>query len=124
MIGTLGGNPFGDALQQIAQKKKLNGRTIVVRQIATAEESGSCHIVFVTRSVSDEEEKALFEFATGKPVLLVGETPGFASRGGVINFYHSGGNVKFELNPDKSLENKLSLNAKLLTLGTRATNRQ
>jgi hypothetical protein len=124
VIGTMGGNPFGDALQRIAQKKKLNGRPIEVRQIKSSEESGDCHILFVTRSVSGDDEKRLFEFAAGKPVLLVGESPGFASRGGVINFYHSGGTVRFELNPDRSLENQLSLNAKLLTLGTRATKRQ
>lgn len=124
VIGTLGGNPFGDALKRIAQKKKLNGRPIEVRQIGSPEESGGCHILFVTRSTSSEDEKRLFEFAEGKPILLVGESPGFAARGGVINFYHSGGTVRFELNPEESLENQLSLNAKLLTLGTRATKRQ
>jgi hypothetical protein len=124
VIGTLGGNPFGDALERIAQKKTLNGRAIVVREIEKPEECTDCHIVFVTRSVSSEVEAQLFEQAAGKPVLLVGESPGFAARGGVINFYHSGSNVRFELNPDKSVENKLSLNAKLLTLGTRATKRQ
>lgn len=124
VIGTFGGNPFGDALQRIAQKKTLNGRPIVVRQIAKPEECVDCHIVFVTRDVSSAVEAQLFEQATGKPVLLVGESPGFAARGGVINFYQSGSNVRFELNPDKSVENKLSLNAKLLTLGTRATTRQ
>jgi YfiR/HmsC-like len=124
VIGTFGGNPFGDALERIAQKKTLNGRTIVVRQIDRPEDCTNCHILFVTRGVTSEMEVKLFEHAAGKPVLLVGESPGFAERGGVINFYHSGTNVRFELNPDKSLENKLSLNAKLLTLGTRAATRR
>jgi hypothetical protein len=124
VIGTFGGNPFGDALERIAQKKTLNGRPIVVRQIDRPEDCADCHILFVTRSVSSETEGKLFQHAAGKPVLLVGESPGFAERGGVINFYPSGSNVRFELNPDKSLENKLSLNAKLLTLGTRAATRK
>jgi hypothetical protein len=123
VIGTYGGNPFGDALHRIAKQKKLNGRTIEVRQISRPEESAACHILFVPSSVSQETETKLFEHSAGKPVLLVGESPGFATRGGVINFYHSGSNVRFELNPDKSLENQLSLNAKLLTLGTRAATR-
>jgi hypothetical protein len=124
VIGTYGGNPFGDALERIAQKKTLNGRKIVVRQIERPEDCADCHILFVPRGVSSDAEAKLFQQATGKPVLLVGESPGFATRGGVINFYHSGSNVKFELNPDKSVENKLSLNAKLLTLGTRAATRK
>ncbi len=124
VIGTYGGNPFGDALQRIAQKKTLNGRRIEVREITDPSEIANCHILFVPRNVSKETEAELFQHAAGKPVLLVGESPGFAARGGVINFYHSGGNVRFELNPDKSVESKLSLNAKLLTLGTRATARK
>jgi YfiR/HmsC-like len=124
VIGTIGGNPFGDALARIAQKKTLNGRAIVVREIEKPEQCVECHILFVTQSVSQEVETALFQQAAGKPVLLVGESPGFAERGGVINFYHSGSNVRFELNPDKGVENQLSLNAKLLTLGTRAATRK
>lgn len=123
-IGTFGGNPFGDALEQIAAKKTLNGRKIVIKQISDPSECAHCHIVFVPRNVTPASEAQLFEHAAGRPVLLVGESPGFASRGGVINFYQSGSNVRFELNADKSVENKLSLNAKLLTLGTKAATRR
>jgi YfiR/HmsC-like len=121
VIGLLGNNPFGDALDRIAAKKSLDGRTIVVRSISNPAECARCHIVFVPRTVSSETEAELFRQAAGKPVLLVGESPGFANRGGIINFYQSGSNIRFELNPDKGIESRLSLNAKLLTLGTKAT---
>jgi hypothetical protein len=121
VIGMFGGNPFGDSLDRIAAKKTLNGRSIVVRPIASAAECSQCHILFVTRTVDRVTEAELFAEAAGKPVLLVGESPGFAERGGIINFYQSGSNIRFELNPDKSVEARLSLNAKLLTLGTKAT---
>jgi hypothetical protein len=121
VIGMFGGNPFGDSLDRIASKKTLNGRTIVIRPIASAAECTQCHILFVTRTVDKVTEAELFAEAAGKPVLLVGESPGFAERGGIINFYQSGSNIRFELNPDKSVEAQLSLNAKLLTLGTKTT---
>lgn len=121
VIGTFGGNPFGDALERIAKEKTLNGRTIRVLQIEEPAASVVCHIVFVSRSVTPALESKLFEHLSGRPVLLVGESPGFASRGGIINFYQSGASVRFELNPDKSVENKLRLNAKLLALGTRTS---
>ena len=124
VIGMLGGNPFGDALDRIAAKKTINGRTIVVRQVTSPAESGGCHILFVTRTVTTEIETQLFEAVAGRPVLLVGESPGFTERGGIINFYQSGNNVRFELNPDRSIESRLSLNAKLLTLGTKASTRR
>jgi len=121
IIGLFGANPFGDALDRIAAKKSLNGRTIVVRSITDPAEGARCHIVFVPRTVPHDTEAELFRRAAGKPVLLVGESPGFANRGGIINFYQSGSNIRFELNPDKGIESRLSLNAKLLTLGTKAT---
>jgi len=124
VIGVFGGNPFGDALDRIAAKKQLNGRTIVVRQLSAPEEVLQCHMVFISRTVTRETEAQLVQQSAGKPVLLVGESPGFAERGGIINFYQSGENVRFELNPDKGVEARLSLNAKLLSLGTKASTRQ
>jgi hypothetical protein len=124
VIGLLGGNPFGDALERIASKKQLNGRKIEVRPIASAEEAVECHMVFVSRRVTVEIQDELFGHVAGKPVLLVGETPGFTQKGGVINFYQSGSNIRFELNPEKGIESQLSLNAKLLSLGTKSSTRQ
>lgn len=109
------------ALERIAAKKTLGGRPIRIRQLQEPAECGECHIVFVSRSVSSDAEAKLCGHAAGKPILLVGESPGFASRRGIINSYQSGTNVRFELNPDKSNENRLSLYAKLLTLGTKAS---
>jgi hypothetical protein len=120
VIGVIGGNPFGDALDRIAAKKTLNGRPIVVKQLGAPEEILGCHIVFVTRTVAPEVEAKLFQATDKKPVLLVGETPGFANRGGVVNFYQSGPNIRFELNPERGLACNLSLDAKLLSLGTKA----
>jgi len=120
IIGVLGGNPFGDALSRIASKKNLNGRPIQVRELTSPDEGANCHIVFVTRTVTQELETKVFQMYSGKPVLLVGETPGFAQRGGIINFYQTGANVRFELNPERGVESKLSLDAKLLSLGTKA----
>jgi hypothetical protein len=124
VIGLLGGNPFGNALDQIAAKKTLNGRPIVVRPLTTPEECVQCHIVYVTRSISRDVEARLFDAVNGQPVLLVGESTGFAERGGTINFYQSGSNVRFELNANRATETQLSLNAKLLTLGTKVVSRK
>lgn len=120
VIGVLGGNPFGNALDQIAAKKTIAGRPIVVRQLATPAEAAGCHMVFVSRTTTPEAEAELFRLARTRPMLLVGESPGFAARGGVVNFFQSGSYVRFELNADRGAESKLSLDAKMLSLGTKA----
>ena len=124
VIGVFGGNPFGDALDRIAAKKSLGGRSISVRLLKSPGECVGCHIVFVARTVEAAVQTQTIQTASGKPILLVGESPGFVERGGIINFYQSGSNVRFELNPDKGVEARLSLNAKLLSLGTKSSTRQ
>lgn len=120
VVGVFGGNPFGDALERIAAKKTLNGRPIEIKELATPEELAGCHIVFVPRTVAPEAEQQVIQAAHAKPVLLVGESPGFAERGGVINFFQSGANIRFELNPERGVASQLSLDAKLLSLGAKA----
>jgi len=121
VIGVLGSNPFGDALDTIAAKKTIDGRPILVRQLASQSEYADCHIVFVTHAVPPEMEASLFRLVAGQPLLLVGEMKGFAERGGIVNFYLSGGHVRFELNANKAVEANLGLNAKLLSLGTKVS---
>jgi hypothetical protein len=120
VIGVVGGNPFGDALDRIAARKTLNGRPMSIKQLANPNEVAGMHIVFVTRSTSPEVEAEVLKRTAGKPVLVVGETPGFAERGGIVNFFLSGANVKFELNPERGAACQLHLDAKLLSLGAKA----
>jgi YfiR/HmsC-like len=124
VIGLLGDNPFGDALDQIAAKKTIAGRPISVRQFTSPRECVDCHILFVSAAVSPEMEAQIFQVVAGKSVLLVGESAGFAERGGIVNFYENGTNVRFELNPDKASEAQLSFDAKLLSLGTKVPSRK
>jgi YfiR/HmsC-like len=124
VIGVVGENPFGDALDQIAAKKTVGKRPILVRMLTSPSDYARCHILFVPGAVSHEAEAKLFQQVAGKPILLVGESNGFAERGGIINFYQSGANIRFELNPDKASEAQLSFDAKLLSLGTKVTSRK
>ncbi len=53
----------------------------------------------------------------GAPLLLVGETPGFATRGATINFYlDTDRTVGFEINVDATAQRKLCVDARLLKL--------
>jgi len=118
VIGIFGTNPFGNTLERIAQKKTIQGRTIVVRAYATLEDYMPCQILFVTRATLPSTEAQLLEKMQGQLVLLVGEATGFATRGGAINFFVDGNNVRFELNTDQALESHLVFNAKMHNLGT------
>jgi hypothetical protein len=50
----------------------------------------------------------------GGPVLLVGESNGFATNGGAINFFSDGNKIRFEINPRAAEAAGLRVSSQLL----------
>jgi hypothetical protein len=118
VIAVVGQDPFGAVLDTIAAKKTIQGRRIVVRRFARADDyRPPCHILFVSSSLSSEEQAALLRKTEAAPVLVVGETPGFAERGAAANFFNEGNRIRFELNVNTARRAQLRMDAKLLSLG-------
>ena len=89
VIAILGDAPFGQALDEIATRKTIAGRKIVLRRFASLSDyRPPSHILFISRSLSPEHQASAARQVQMAGVLLVGETPGFAETGGAINFLH------------------------------------
>src|SRR5258708_21680083 len=58
----------------------------------------------------------LMQIVKGLPILTVGETPGFAERGGVIRFVLEDNRVRFEVNVEAAHQADLTISSRLLTL--------
>jgi hypothetical protein len=123
VIGVCGEDPFGQVLDRIAQAKTIQGRRIIIQKMATIEELQPCHILFVSHSIPPQQQSMIINKmrTDDKSTLLIGETPGFAERGGGINFFVEGGTVRFEINVDAIRQEKLMLDAKLLNLGKKVS---
>ncbi len=83
-IGVLGTNPFGTLLDRHVDKKIQGERVLKVRYAATAAELTECQVVFIASQREGTLGSIVKAFA-GRPVLIVGEEPGFALNGGMIN---------------------------------------
>jgi hypothetical protein len=119
VIGVLGSDPFGGALERIAATKKIQERTIVVRRLKSLDDyKPPCHILFVPRTVPPEQQTAAIQKVQGTPVLVVGESAGFARAGATVNFYLDQETIRFEINVAAAKAQRLTINAKLLSLGT------
>lgn len=70
-----------DTLSDIAASKKIGQRRIVIQHFLSVEAIRSCQILFVTRGVSPQEQRQAVEKLVNQPVLIVGESDGFAQRG-------------------------------------------
>jgi hypothetical protein len=118
VIGIVGEDPFGGALDEVAAKKTIQDRRIVVQRFATPDQyKQPCHILFVSRSLPQDQQTALIRNTQGTAMLVVGETPGFAENGGGANFVIEGDRVRFEINVHTARQARLRMDAKLLNLG-------
>jgi hypothetical protein len=116
VIGILGASPVEGPLQEIAATQKINGRLIVVERFASVEAIRPCHILFIPASATPAMQQQAIERVRGQNVLLVGESPGFAQRGGAVNFVIEANKIRFEVNVDAAAAHHLKISAKLLAL--------
>ena len=114
VIGILGRNPFGNSLAEIAQHKKVKGRKFVVLRFPTMDDYQSCHVLFVGRNVTREQQLEAIQRTANDQVLVVGESLGFAASGGVINFYLEQNTVRFEINLESARQRGLVISSRLL----------
>lgn len=118
VIGVLGADPFGNVLDRIVEDKKIGPRGFVVRRYKWGKELKDlkdCKILFISSSEKTHIDEILLS-VKGLPILTVGETAGFAERGGVIRFTLEDNRVRFEVNVDAAHQADLNISSRLLTL--------
>ena len=115
VIGILGEDPFGTILDRVLEGKKVNGRAFLVKRLKSVLDLKECHIVFVSSSEMTHLVEAIHS-VKGMPILTIGEIPGFAKRGGIINLVLEDNKVHFEVNVEAAKEADLNISSRLLAL--------
>jgi YfiR/HmsC-like len=118
VIGILGTDPFGSIIDQTVQNKKIGARGFVVKRLKwgnDVKELRDCKILFVSPSEKAHMDEVV-QIVKGQPILTVGETPGFAERGGIIRFVLEDNRVRFEVNVEAAHQAELTISSRLLTL--------
>jgi hypothetical protein len=115
LVCVLGHNPFGSGLEDLIRGKSIEGRAFAFRQVSDAPEASGCQILFVSSS-DGKRFRSLLGRLKPAGILTVGETQGFASGGGVINFKLDGERVRFEINVEAAEHAQLRISSKLLGL--------
>ncbi len=129
-IGVLGQDPFVEGgvnqLDRTVAAERAKGRQIVVRRFDSAKDYQPCHILFVSDAPSEKSiERNLVErldaarrLTDGKPVLLIGQSLGFARQGATANmlFDRTTNLIRLEINPDAATRAGLKLAPDLLRL--------
>ncbi len=119
VIGVIGENPFGQTLDLLAKKKRAQKRRVIVHYFQDLANYKPCHILFVAASTPPEVREAIIRQTRNQPVLLVGESVGYAEAGATVNFMLTPeGAIKFEINIDAMNRRQMQANAQLLKLAT------
>lgn len=109
-----GEDPFDGALAVI-EGKQIDGKEIVVQRVGQSEGVANCQMVFVSAS-QRHELGPLISKLVAKPVLTVGDTPGYGKDGVIVNFYIEQRKVRFEINVQAAKSAGLKVSSKLLAL--------
>jgi hypothetical protein len=98
--------------------KQVQGRPIRVRAVTSGDRVDGAQILFIGAAAASELSRLRARTA-GQPVLLVGDSPGFAKRGVAINFFldpdilGDSRRLRFEINPKALAGRQLRVSAQL-----------
>ena len=113
IIEVAGKNPFGSPLESLANNRNINGRKVIFRSEKHSG-NGLPSIIFVP--ASELSRFADFLQYAKKPVVVIGESSGFARKFGAINFIHDHDRVAFEINPKLAKASGVKVSSQLLQL--------
>jgi hypothetical protein len=115
VIGVIGRDPFGQALDDAVRGQSLEGRAVVVRRLSKVEEVADCDILFISSSEKNNLQR-IFQALREAPVLTIGDMDRFAERGGIINLTTEEKRVRFEINVEAAERAGLKPGSQLLRL--------
>jgi hypothetical protein len=122
VIAVLGEDHFGTTLDRVLQGKKVDGRPFVIKRLRSLSElvkpvgnPRECQILYVTASAMSHLSEAI-QAVRGLPILTIGEMPGFAKSGGIINLVLEDNRVRFEVNVKAAKDADLNISSRLLAL--------
>jgi len=90
VIGVLGPDPFGGALETIAASEKVQGKKIVIQHFPSAKNYQPCHLLFISNQpdanagekTADDRLKAVLGKTGGRPCSWSATLPDLPFRGG------------------------------------------
>lgn len=111
VICVIGDDPFGNMLNQAAAGQQVDGRSFVVRRLASASGASDCAIAFVDGAHAGDNLAALGRL----PILTVTDARSSGQRG-VIHFAIVDGRVRFFIDNAQAQARGLTISSRLLAL--------
>jgi hypothetical protein len=115
VIGVLGPDPFGSALEEIVRGETIKGHPLVIQRYRQVEDLSACHILFINEADATKLER-IFARLGGRNILTVGDAEAFTQRGGMIRFFTEQNKIRLEINVAAAQKAGLTISSRLLRL--------
>lgn len=114
VVGVIGDDPFGGALDQLSGNT-ASGRRLEIKRFRWGDNLRACQILFISNSEGRHLGK-IMESIKGTSILTIGEMPQFNQSAGMIRFVIQNNKVRFEINAAAAGQARLRISSKLLAL--------
>jgi hypothetical protein len=115
VIGVLGPDPFGSALEEIVRGETIKGHPLVIQRYRQVADLSACHILFINEADPTKLER-IFARLSGRNILTVGDAEAFTQRGGMIRFFTEQNKIRLEINVAAAQKAGLTISSRLLRL--------
>ncbi len=116
IIGVLGHDEIIPELNKLANARKINNKTIVVKSVKDFKDAPNANIFFIPPSKSSEINDVKNYFLN-KPTLIICENTNACNKGASINYTLQGGKMKYEISKQNIVSHNLNVDQKLIALG-------
>lgn len=113
VIGVLGGDAFGQVLDQAFEGVRIGDRTVVIRRFDEPEQVDGVDLLFLAESEHDAADRALARVADSH-TLTVADFAGFVGQGGAVELFMDDGHARFRVDRRAAESAGLGLRAQLL----------
>jgi hypothetical protein len=115
VIVVLGETKVTEEIQKVIAGRTVNGREIVLKRLASGEESGVCHILFIS-AAEQRQSPNLLARLKDTSILTVGESDAFLESGGIINLARRDRKIALEVNLTAAGNARIEISSKLLSV--------
>lgn len=114
-LWVIGDDPFGSILDATFKDKEIGKRSIKIERFDEAPDELTADMIFVG-GMEERELDALIKACEGLPLLLIGDSDGFAEAGGSCNLSIKDSSIAIEVNTEVVKAAGLSISSDLLKL--------
>ncbi len=116
-ICLLGDDLFENVIDKVVENESVNGTPIAIKRAnaLAAFDLDTCHLLFIGEDRIDNLP-AIIAQSMARSILTMGDAPGFADKGGMVNLVREKKRIKIEVNTEAVKKAGLKLNSKLLRL--------